>query len=204
MKFLKSYSVILIGLLVISAGCADTEETNENMAESDTAMTNTQSQMTQTATATLSPTQDSDVKGTVTFSQSGDAVQVEANVMGLSEGMHGFHIHETGDCSAPDASSAGGHFNPAGNEHGARTDSARHMGDMGNIEADAEGNATASFTDSVIEMDQIMGKAVIVHSGEDDLTSQPSGAAGNRMACGVIEAAGADTTMNGGMESDNM
>jgi Cu-Zn family superoxide dismutase len=175
------------------------------MAENDSAITENESQMNQnqSATAALTPTQDSDVKGTVTFSKSRDGIQVEATLMGLGEGMHGFHIHETGDCSAPDASSAGGHFNPAGNEHGARTDSERHMGDMGNIEADAEGNATVNFTDSVITFDQIMGKAVILHSGEDDLTSQPSGAAGNRMACGVIESAGSES-MDSGMEDDNM
>ncbi|HLR31216.1 MAG TPA: superoxide dismutase family protein, partial [Fodinibius sp.] len=124
--------------------------------------------------------------GTVTFTAAGDSVQVQAEISGLSEGNHGFHIHQYGDCTAPDGSSAGGHFNPDNNDHAGPTDSPRHMGDMGNIEADAEGNATLNYGDSTISIDQILGRAVVVHGGEDDLESQPSGDAGPRIGCGVI------------------
>lgn len=206
-KEFKIYIVVMVGLFVI-AGCTETRDT-ETEVESDT--TTTESEMgamnqdvMATATASLNPTEGNNVQGSVTFTQTGDAVQVEGDISGLTEGMHGFHIHEKGDCSAPDASSAGGHFNPNNNEHGARTDSVRHMGDLGNIEADAQGNASISFTDSVLVFNQIISKAVIVHAGEDDLTSQPSGAAGSRVACGVIERtnAQANTTMNS--ENSNM
>src|ERR1700709_1272815 len=89
----------------------------------------------QKAVAVLSPTANSKVMGTVTFTKSGDDVKVVADITGLTPGKHGFHIHEFGDCSAPDATSAGSHFNPTKHQHGAPEASARHAGDMGNIEA---------------------------------------------------------------------
>ncbi|MCW9706011.1 superoxide dismutase family protein [Aliifodinibius sp. 1BSP15-2V2] len=136
--------------------------------------------------AVVHPTEGNQVSGTVTFTKTADGVQVQGTISGLAEGKHGFHIHQYGDCTASDGTSAGGHYNPAGSEHAAPSDSARHMGDMGNIEADAEGNATVDYLDPVIELDKIRGRAVILHGGEDDLSSQPSGAAGPRKACGVI------------------
>ncbi|HLR24675.1 MAG TPA: superoxide dismutase family protein, partial [Fodinibius sp.] len=160
---------------------------------SDTMQTDASDTMDVTATvAVVHPTKDSDVMGTVTFTKEGDGVRVQGNISGLKEGKHGFHIHQYGDCRADDGSSAGGHYNPAGNDHAARTDSVRHMGDMGNITADADGNASVDYVDSVIDMNMIMGRAVVIHGGEDDLTSQPSGAAGARMACGVIGIANPD------------
>jgi Cu-Zn family superoxide dismutase len=104
-------------------------------------------------------------------------------------GPHGFHIHEKGDCSAADASSAGGHFNPTGKPHGGPDSDARHAGDFGNIEADATGNARYSRTFSDLTLDgesSIIGKAIIVHQKADDLKTQPSGDAGGRIGCGVI------------------
>lgn len=144
------------------------------------------------AVATLSPTEGNDVRGRVTFAQIEDGVLVVAEVSGLSEGMHGFHVHETGDCSAPDASSAGGHFNPAGSPHGPPNapDSQRHVGDLGNLEAGPDGTARYERVDPVLQLsgpNSIIGKAVIVHAGQDDLESQPTGEAGGRLACGVIE-----------------
>jgi superoxide dismutase, Cu-Zn family len=118
------------------------------------------------ATATLEPKSGSQVTGTVTFAKSGDEVQVVADVQNLKPGKHGFHIHEKGDCSAPDAMSAGGHFNPMHEHHGGPHTAERHVGDFGNI-----------------------GKSVIVHEKEDDLKTDPSGNSGTRIACGVIEAA---------------
>jgi Cu-Zn family superoxide dismutase len=132
------------------------------------------------------------VKGLVTFTVKGDVVVVNASITGLTPGKHGFHIHEKGDCSAPDGSSAGGHFNPTHMKHGAPTDAERHVGDLGNVVADEKGNATLVWNDKVIKLsgpNSIIGKGVIVHAGEDDLKSQPTGNAGARVACGVIEAA---------------
>src|SRR5690606_25924262 len=110
---------------------------------------------------------------------------------GLSAGMHGFHIHETGDCSAPDASSAGAHFAPQGNPHGSPTmEEPHHAGDMGNIRADDNGVAMVQLTFDTLSLESpnsIVGKAVIIHAQVDDLQTQPSGNAGDPVACGVIQ-----------------
>jgi len=145
---------------------------------------------TTSATANLQPTKGNKVSGTVTFTQKGDKVLVAANVSGLTPGLHGFHVHEKGDCSAADAMSAGGHFNPAGKPHGSPDSAERHGGDLGNLTADKSGNATLSIEVSGITLDQsansIVGKGVVVHANPDDLRSQPAGNSGPRVACGVI------------------
>ena len=141
------------------------------------------------AIAVLHPTSGSSVAGTVTFTATGDEVKVVADITGLKPGKHGFHIHEFGDCSAPDAKSAGGHFNPANHQHGAPDAPDRHAGDLGNIEADASGKVHLEMTDKVMKLsgsDSILGHAVIVHEKADDLKTQPTGDAGGRVACGVI------------------
>ena len=146
------------------------------------------------ALAELQPTQGNNVKGTVTFTEVADGVRVNAEITGLTPGKHGFHVHEKGDCSAPDATSAGDHFNPTGQPHGAADALERHDGDMGNIEADASGVAKLNYIDHNISLvageRSVLGRGVIVHADPDDLTSQPSGNAGARVACGVITRAG--------------
>lgn len=141
------------------------------------------------AVCVLHPTEGNNVTGTVTFTKSGNGVKVVADVEGLTPGKHGFHIHQYGDCSAPDGTSAGGHFNPEGVDHGGPEADVRHVGDMGNLEAGNDGTAHLEYTDDMIQLTGehgIIGRAIIVHAGEDDLTSQPTGAAGARVACGVI------------------
>jgi Cu-Zn family superoxide dismutase len=141
------------------------------------------------AIAVLHPTAGNNVTGSVTFTKSGDVVKVVADVAGLTPGKHGFHIHEFGDCSSSDGSSAGGHFNPTHKQHGAPDASDRHAGDLGNIEADASGKAHLEWSDKVMKLsgaDSIVGHAVIVHEKDDDLKTQPTGNAGGRLACGVI------------------
>ena len=141
------------------------------------------------AVAVLSSASGSKVTGTVTFTKSGDDVKVVADVTGLTPGKHGFHVHEFGDCSAADASSAGGHYNPTKHEHAAPDVSDRHMGDLGNLEADSSGKAHLERTDKTLKLsgdNSIVGYAVIVHEKEDDLKTQPTGNAGGRLACGVI------------------
>ena len=142
------------------------------------------------ATARLEPTQGHAVRGTVRFTEEGGKVRVNAELTGLTPGDHGFHVHESGDCSAPDASSAGGHFNPTHQSHAARDAEARHIGDLGNLTADSNGRAQLNYLDPHLTLagaHSIVGRAVIVHAGRDDLKSQPSGDSGARVACGTIE-----------------
>ena len=143
------------------------------------------------ATVKLESKSGSQVTGTVTFTKSGDDVQVVADIAGLKPGKHGFHIHEKGDCSAPDAASAGAHFNPTQHKHGGPATTERHEGDLGNIEADASGKAHLDWKGkmSLSGADSIIGKSVVVHEKDDDLKTDPSGNSGARIACGVIEAA---------------
>lgn len=147
--------------------------------------------MSHSAVVNLKPTQGNNVTGTVQFNEVPGKVRIVADVTGLKPGKHGFHIHEKGDCSAPDATSAGGHFNPEMHKHGAPDSAEHHLGDLGNIEADATGKAhydrTVDFLTIAVDPNTIAGKAVIVHAQEDDLMSQPVGNAGARLACGVIE-----------------
>jgi superoxide dismutase, Cu-Zn family len=143
------------------------------------------------ATAVLQPTKGNQTSGTVQFTQKGSAVLVEARVSGLApNALHGFHIHEKGDCSAPDASSAGGHFNPGGMPHGAPQSEQRHGGDLGNLAADSSGFAHISMEVSGVTLgadaNSVIGRAVIVHAQPDDLRTQPTGNAGARIACGLI------------------
>jgi Cu-Zn family superoxide dismutase len=104
--------------------------------------------------------------------------------------MHGFHVHEKGDCSAPDGMSAGGHFNPTGKPHGNPASTDHHAGDMPALVADAAGNATLQTELAPMSVGggvtDIVGKAVIVHKDADDYTTQPTGNSGARVACGVI------------------
>ncbi|WP_419656123.1 SodC: superoxide dismutase [Desulfosarcina variabilis str. Montpellier] len=141
------------------------------------------------AVAVLHPTAGSNVSGTIHFTAVADGVKVSATVEGLKPGKHGFHIHELGDCSAPDGTSAGGHFNPEKNPHAGPDQAKRHVGDLGNLFADGSDRSHYERVDSHLSLNgahSIVGRAVIVHAGEDDLTSQPTGAAGGRLACGVI------------------
>jgi len=141
------------------------------------------------ATAVLNPTEGNNVRGVVTFTQTGAGVKVVARIEGLAPGKHGFHVHEFGDCSSKDGSSAGGHFNPANTPHGAPEAAQRHAGDMGNIEADQSGVANLEYVDPVAKLNghgAIIGHGMIVHANPDDLKTQPTGNAGGRLACGVI------------------
>jgi Cu-Zn family superoxide dismutase len=145
------------------------------------------------ARASMHPTEGSAVTGSVTFTEVGDgAIEVTAEISGLSpNGVHAIHIHEKGDCSAPDASSAGGHYNPDGHPHAGPDTDARHAGDLGNLTADADGRAWYRLVVHNITLDghhnPVVGYGVIIHKGPDDFATQPTGNAGGRAACGVIE-----------------
>jgi len=142
------------------------------------------------AKCVVNPTQGSQVMGTVTFTKMEHGVKVVADIEGLTPGKHGIHIHEFGDCSSPDGTSAGSHFNPAAKTHGSPMDDNRHAGDMGNITAESNGKGHLDYIDHSISLEgehSIIGKSMIIHANEDDLKTQPTGNAGARLACGVIE-----------------
>ncbi len=130
-----------------------------------------------------------ETSGVILFTKTQEGVLVNVNISGLTPGKHGFHIHEFGDCSAKDGTSAGGHFNPDGHQHGSPHGYERHAGDMGNVTANQDGIAQLEYLDKHIKLNgshSIIGYSVIVHKNEDDLSSQPTGNAGPRVACGVI------------------
>ena len=148
------------------------------------------------AAAELAPTKGNDVKGNVTFSVVDGKVHVKGDVSGLKPNSeHGFHIHEKGDCSAPDGASAGGHFNPGKQDHGNVATTPHHGGDIPNIKADSQGNAVVdadvSTNVNIGKGDDfdIIGRGLIVHADADDYKTQPTGNAGARLACAVIKAA---------------
>ncbi len=146
-------------------------------------------QVVATALADLFPTEGNETNGSVTFEETNGRVKIVAEVSGLAPGKHGFHIHTTGDCSAPDGTSAGGHFNPDNTEHGAPDSPTHHAGDLGNIEADAQGNARFQITVDFLSLSErpnsVVGRAVVIEGEEDDFG--PASSDGTRLACGVVE-----------------
>ncbi|HYX33368.1 MAG TPA: superoxide dismutase family protein [Oligoflexus sp.] len=140
--------------------------------------------------AALEPKNSSTIAGNALFSVIPNGVKVVVNITGGTPGRLGIHIHEKGDCSATDASSAGGHFNPTGSEHSGPDHSVRHVGDLGNIfvEQDGTGLLVAEIGDpkGFSEWDSIVGKSVVIHEKADDFKTQPTGDSGKRVACGVI------------------
>jgi Cu-Zn family superoxide dismutase len=191
----RSTRWIAIGTLAGSMFCLGCERTEsavkstEPAAEAESAKAVEAKQVVR-AVAQMKPTKGGSASGVVYFEPTEEGVVVRATITGLEPGtLHGFHIHETGDCSAPDATSAGGHYAPEGHPHGLPPSENRHAGDMGNIVADDEGTAKIERTFDVFSLDgenPVVGRAVIVHAKEDNGT-QPTGAAGARLACGVIE-----------------
>ena len=136
--------------------------------------------------------------GTVTFEQLGSKVFVVGHFTGLRPGMHGFYVHENGDCGGKLASNAGAHFNPSKLKHGPIGASVRHVGDFGNLMVDKDGNATFEMTTDSLTLpagpDSVVGRAIVIHARKDDGKTQPSGSAGPAVACGVIGPSGALAT----------
>lgn len=181
-------AIIVIGVAAMLALTSQAQQM-PGMQQSKMEMKAEQNAEITKAVAVLSPAPGQNVRGLVTFEKTDKGVKIMADVSGLTPGKHGFHIHEFGDCSSPDFTSAGPHFMVAGETHGAPADSASHKGDMGNLAADAKGVAHLEWTDTHISLsgpNSIIGRAVVVHEKEDDLKSQPAGNAGARIACGTI------------------
>jgi Cu-Zn family superoxide dismutase len=137
----------------------------------------------------MQPLSDSKVKGVVTFTVKGDKVVVKGRISGLTPGLHGFHVHEFGDMTSADGLSTGGHFNPEGKMHGGQKAKDRHVGDLGNVMANANGVAEFEFADPLVKLSgphSILGRGLIVHAKADDEKTQPTGDAGGRVGGGVI------------------
>lgn len=198
-KDLEPLRILCLLVLVFAVACGggDTEDSGYETTEPETQEAETQeaAPAIKVATATLQGREGSNISGTVTFTQSpdGGAVTIQAEVRGMDgAGMHGFHIHESGDCTAADFTSAGGHFNPTNAPHGGPDDAEHHAGDLGNIEIGEDGTGTLDLASSMLTLDagatnSAVGKAVILHAGQDDLETQPTGDAGARLACGVVQ-----------------
>lgn len=144
------------------------------------------------ATAWLNPTKDSEAHGSAIFIREGDKVTLQVSLENTPPGVHAVHLHEKGDCSAEDASSAGGHWNPTGVEHGKWGTDPFHLGDVGNVTVGDDGKGSLTLTTELWSMgsgedNDVLGHAVIVHAGADDFQTQPTGAAGGRIACGVVK-----------------
>lgn len=181
-------SIMMVMGLLLVLGCeSDAAENNAN-----TPKNNAQPR----ATATIQPAQkhagEESITGTVTFRQDGDTLIIVADLQGFNpDSTHGIHIHESGDLSAPDLSSAKGHFNPAGKHHGGTEGDNRHGGDLGNITADAQGKVHKEWRMTDITLrdgdNSVVDRSVIIHAGEDDLKTDPAGDSGARIAGGVIQ-----------------
>lgn len=203
--------------LVLTVGCAPEpeEEMEEGPAIEETEEVEEARETTaeetdmMVAVADLQDAQGNSV-GVVTFTESPDGTQFLARLENVDgSGPHGIHVHENGECSAPDFTSAGGHFNPESTDHACPPTAPRHAGDFGNIEIGEDGSGTLEVTTDLVTVTpgptSVVGKALILHGGEDDCTSQPSGDAGPRLACGEISLGGQqgisqDTTGEGEME----
>jgi superoxide dismutase, Cu-Zn family len=144
------------------------------------------------ASVQLASTQGNTANGGLKISAAGTGVHISGTVQGLPpDSEFGFHFHEKGDCSAPDATSAGEHFNPTGQSHGSPENPSRHAGDMLNVRSDAQGVAEVSIDNAGVSLhtgqpNDVLGKALVMHAKPDDYTTQPAGAAGDRIACGVV------------------
>jgi Cu-Zn family superoxide dismutase len=147
----------------------------------------------QHAMANMAPASASLVSGRLLIDAIDGGVRIHGELGGLGRnGVHAIHVHERGDCSAADASTAGGHFNPDGVAHGRAGMPPHHLGDMDNLHANAQGVAKVDLHLHGVTLgsgaaNDILGRAIIVHANPDDYTSQPTGNAGARVACGVID-----------------
>ena len=179
---IKSASFLLIGVSILLMGCERVQQ------QAGVLPTETPAEQ---AHAVISSLNDSGVTGMAVFTQNGDQITFTAEIQGASPGLHAIHIHANGDCSAPDGTSAGGHWNPTDVAHGKWGEGEFHLGDIGNITVGEDGTGHITLTTDLWEIGtgsdvDVVGKGIIVHADADDFVSQPSGNAGARIGCGVI------------------
>ena len=189
---MKTILPIFTLLILASCGTTNTEESETEQISDTKTVVSAPLATKGRAIAQLQSTSGSSLSGKVIFTENDGIVTLQADFHNASAGLHAIHIHETGDCSTKDGSSAGGHWNPTNSEHGKWGESPSHRGDIGNIEVTENGSGTIRLQTDLWcvgcgdpEKD-ILGKAVIIHAGPDDFSSQPSGAAGARIGCGEI------------------
>ncbi len=208
----RSYLFMLAVILSFSIACKkDTKEATETMDTEGTEEVTTENTETTTekpkaadydlddsykdqeVVVNLEPKSESTAGGKVIFKQKNGLVTMVAVLNGLTEGTHAIHIHESSDCTSADGKSTGGHWNPTAQPHGKfESETGFHKGDIGNFEADADGRGTITVVTRewcigcADDTKNILDKAIIVHAGEDDFTTQPTGAAGGRVSCGGI------------------
>lgn len=195
----RIFFTLAIFTMIISTSCKNDKKEEPKMDEStemkDTEITAAKNSSTEEhkVQVTLESKSGSSVTGSAVFTQEDHLVTMVVVVGGLSEGTHAIHIHEKADCSSEDGKSTGGHWNPTNVPHGKwGSPEGYHKGDIGNLNADANGNATITITTDqwCIGCDDptkdILGKAIIVHEGTDDFKTQPTGDAGGRVSCGGI------------------
>tara|TARA_A100000171_G_C2133469_1_gene148297 strand:- start:2625 stop:3215 length:591 start_codon:yes stop_codon:yes gene_type:complete len=182
--------LLICAVAALTFGCSQSKEKSEEKVDS---ATETAEKSLESVIVDLESKSDSQLKGTVIFKELANGkINIDVTLMNIEPGDHAVHIHAIGDCSAPDGTSAGGHWNPMGVDHGNRSEGGDfHQGDIGNLTVGEDGNGSLSmdvegWTIGGDENTNILNHAVIVHAGPDDFTSQPAGAAGPRIGCGVI------------------
>lgn len=196
----RIYLSLVFTAALVFTGCKNENTTAEERVEEDVDAVQEEpdpfeeSEEAQEFTIQIEPKSNSNISGEIMFSEENGEVTMTADFSGLEPGMHAIHIHEKADCSAPDATSAGGHWNPTNEQHGEWGDAnGYHRGDIGNFDVNDDGEGSITFTTDewCIGCDDparnILDKAVVVHGGADDFTSQPSGAAGKRVGCAEIK-----------------
>ena len=175
---MKNFAVSILTLVFVLGSCKSRVSDSENDAK--------------TISLDFTAKSGSKVSGTAVFTEKNGEVTLTANLVGLEPGIHAMHLHEKSDCSAPDATSAGGHWNPTFKSHGKWGSDSYHRGDIGNFPANADGEGTVTFTTSEWcigcndKTKDIVGKSIIVHTNSDDYVTQPTGNAGGRIACSAI------------------
>lgn len=190
-------SILVVSLMAAIAGCAHKGASNTESAEGarkehppmDAAVSASAGGK---ASAHLEAKSGSSVSGHAEFSESAEGVKLVLHVENAPPGEHGAHIHEKGDCSDAEAKNAGSHWNPAGHKHGAPPPSSVHLGDLGNITVGSDGTGHLEITSAEWKIgggspEDVLGKAIVIHGGPDDLVSDPAGNSGPRIGCGVIQ-----------------
>lgn len=195
---MKTKYVLFLCLAIALSSCKNNQkeksiETEERVEEEVKTEATKEEQDTQQLSILMEPRSESNTEGKVSFKEQDGVVKMYAKFTGLTPGEHAIHLHEKADCSAPDGTSTGGHWNPTYEQHGKWGDEeGYHKGDIGNFDADENGNGEVVFeTDQWCiscddETKNIIGKSVIVHQGVDDFVTQPTGDAGGRISCGGI------------------
>jgi Cu-Zn family superoxide dismutase len=178
--------------LIVLVGCKENKKNAEEVVVEETKEM-VKEAMPKSVSFVLESKSESTATGKVEFSENNGKVELEVKLIGLTPGEHAIHIHEKADCSSADGKSAGGHWNPTMAPHGKwGAAEGYHKGDIGNIIANENGEASLSMaTDEWCigcgdDTKDILGKAIIVHQGTDDFTTQPTGNAGGRVSCGGI------------------